>query len=74
MTMSHFDSLEGFGERTNLVNFDKNRVGSTHADTFLQELNVGNEQVVSYKLATVSDGSGKLNPVVPVVLVETVLD
>ena len=27
-----------------------------------------------YKLATVSDGSGKLNPVVPVVLVETVLD
>ena len=74
MTVCHLDSVESLCERTNLVNLDKDRVSSTHLDTLLQELHVGNEQVVAYELALVAYALCKFYPVLPVVLVETVLD
>ena len=74
VTMSHLDSVEGLRERTDLVNLDQDRVGSAHLDTLLQELHVGNEEVVAYELAAVADALGQLHPVVPVVLIETILD
>ena len=74
VTMRHFDSVKGLGERTNLVDFDKNRVGSTHFDTLLEEADVGYEQVVTYELAAFADTLGEAYPVVPVVLIQTVFD
>ena len=74
MTVSHLDSVEGLGERTDLVNLDKDRVTSTHLDTLLEVLHVGYEEVVTYELATVADSLGKLNPAFPVFLAEAVLD
>ena len=74
MTMCHLDSIQGLGERTYLIDLDQDRVGCPHLDTFLQELDIGNEEVVTHQLATVTDGSGQLHPVVPVVLIQTILD
>ena len=74
MTVCHLDSVESLCERTNLVNLDKYRVCRTHLDTLLEELHVGNEQVVAYELALVAYALCKFYPILPVVLVETVLD
>ena len=74
MTVSHLYRIQSLGKRTNLVHLDKDRVSSTHFDAFLQELHIRNKEVVTNQLATVSDGSCKLHPVVPIVLVKTVLD
>ena len=74
MTMSHLDSIQSLSKRANLVHLDKDRVGSTHFDALLQELHVGNKEVITNQLATVADGSCKLHPVVPIILVKTVLD
>ena len=74
MAMSHLDSIQCLGERTNLVHLDEDRVGSTHLDTLLQELHVSNKEVVTYQLATVADGSGQLHPVVPIGLIKTILN
>lgn len=73
-TVSHFYGFEGFGKRTYLVHLDKNSVGSAHVDTLLEELSVGYKEVVAHELAAVTDALGEFYPVVPVVLVETVLD
>ena len=72
--MSHLDSLESLCQRTNLVNLDKDRVSCTHLDTLLEELNVSYEQVITNELATITDSRCQLNPVLPVVLIETILD
>ena len=74
MTVSHLDSLKSLSQRTNLVHLDEDRVGCAHLDTLLQELGVGHEQVVTYELAPVAYLSGELHPVLPVVLIQTVLD
>ena len=46
----------------------------SHLDSLFQELHVGNKEVVTYLLATVADGSCQLHPVVPIVLIKTILD
>lgn len=74
MTVSHLDSIQCLGKRTNLVHLDEDRVGSTHLDALFQELHVGNKEVVTYQLTTVADGSGQLHPVVPIVLVKAILN
>ena len=74
MTMSHLYSIQSLSKRADLVHLDKDRVSSTHSDALLQELHVGNKEVVADQLATVTDGRRKLHPVVPIVLVKTVLD
>lgn len=74
MAMSHLDSIQCLGERTNLVYLDEDRVGCTHLDALLQELHVGNKEVVTYQLATIADGSSQLYPVVPIVLVKAILN
>ena len=74
MTMSHLNSIKGLSKRTNLVYLDKDRVGSTHLDTLFQELHICNKEVVTYQLATVANGSSQLHPVVPIVLIKTILN
>ena len=74
MTMSHLYSIQSLSKRADLVHLDKDGVSSTHSDALLQELHVGNKEVVADQLATVTDGRRKLHPVVPIVIVKTVLD
>src|SRR5574344_987251 len=74
MTVSHLNSIQCLCKRTNLVYLDEDRVGSTHLDTLFQELHVGNKEIITYQLAAVADGSGQLHPVVPIVLIKTILN
>ena len=69
-----FGHAVGTRKRTNLVHFNQYRVGCAHLDALLQELGVGYKQVVAYQLAAVANLLGQFYPVVPVVLVESVLD
>jgi len=74
MTVSHFDSVQCFCQRTDLVYFNQDRVGTAFFDTHCKEIYVGYEQVVTYQLATVADAFGQLFPAFPVVFVHTVFD
>ena len=74
MTVGHLNGVEGLGEGTDLVDLDEDGVGGTHLDAFLQELHVGDEEVVAHELAAIADALGEFHPVVPVVLVQSVFD
>ena len=65
---------ESLGKRTNLVNLYKDRVSATFVDTTLQIFNVCYEQVIAYKLATVTDKICEDLPAFPVIFSHTVLD
>ena len=74
MTVCHFDGVEGFAQRADLVNLDQDGVGATLLDAFLEELDVGHEQVVAHQLALAADAVGEFLPAFPVVLVHAVFD
>ena len=74
IALSELNGTEGLGKRANLVNLNKDRVGAAELDTLFKILNVGNEQVVAYELATVADKIGKNLPAFPVAFGHTVLD
>ena len=74
MTVSHFDSVQSFGQRTDLVYFDQDRVCTSLLDTHCEEVNVRNEQVITYQLAAVADTFSQFLPAFPVVFAHTVFD
>lgn len=51
VTVSHLDSVESLAEGADLIDFDEDRVGTTFLDSLGQELDIGNEEVISYELA-----------------------
>ena len=61
------------GQRANLVDLDQNGVSGLAVDAALQELGVGDKQVVADKLHFVSDTLGQLVPGCPVVFGQAVL-
>ena len=73
MAVGHLDGVERLGERAYLVDLDENGVACAHLDALGKEVYVGHEEVVAHQLAAVADGGSELHPVVPVVLVESVL-
>src|SRR5690606_16332194 len=72
--VGHGDGLEGFGQGADLVDLDQDRVGGAAVDAFLEDLRVGDEQVVADQLDLAADAVGELLPAVPVVLGHAVLD
>ena len=48
--LGHLDRGEGLGQRADLVDLDQDRVGDALVDAFLQDLGVGDEQVVADQL------------------------
>ena len=72
--VSHFDRIERFCQRPDLVHFDQNRIAAAHLDPFFQEFHIRYEQIVADQLALVADLVGQRFPAVPVVFAHTVLD
>ncbi len=72
--MGGFDGVERFGERTDLVDLDEDRVGDTHLDAIAQACGVRHEQVVADELALGADEIGQDLPAFPVVFGHAVLD
>ena len=72
--LGHLDGGEGFGQRADLVDLDQDRVGDALVDAFLQDLGVGDEQVVADQLHLLAQAVGQVLPAVPVALVHAVFD
>ena len=68
------DGLKGFGERTDLVHLDQDRVGRGAVDALLQTLGVGDEQVVTHQLHLAAEAFGQQLPAIPVVFGQAVFD
>ena len=74
VAVCHFDGIQCFGQRTYLVYFNQYGVGTAFFDAHCKEVHIGDEQIVSYQLATVADTVGQFFPAVPVVLAHAVFD
>jgi len=61
-TFSHFDSIEGFSQRTDLVNLDQDGVTDSFVDTFFKTLSVRYEQVITNELDLVAELLSKKLP------------
>src|SRR5690606_28275482 len=72
--LGHLDGGEGFRERADLVDLDEDRVGDALVDAFLQDLGVGDEQVVAHQLHAAAQALGQQLPAVPVAFGHAVLD
>ena len=64
--LGHFNGLEGFGQRADLVDFDEDGVGNAALDAFFQNLRVGHEQVIAHQLHFFAQPFGEQLPAVPV--------
>ena len=72
--LGHFDRGERFGQRADLVDLDEDRVGDLLLDAFLQDLRVGDEDVVADQLHARAELVVERLPAVPVALGHAVLD
>ncbi|SQC39936.1 Uncharacterised protein [Clostridium sporogenes] len=72
--LRHFDCRERFGQRTDLVDLDEDRVRDALLDAFLQDARVRDEQVVADQLYLLAEAVGQQLPAVPVAFVHAVLD
>ena len=74
VTLSELDSAKSLGKRTDLVNLYKNGVSATFVDSAFEIFYIGNEEVITFELATVADEIGEELPTCPGVLCHTVFD
>ena len=74
MGLGQLDTVEGFGEGTNLVYLDQDRIGGAGVDAFLEEFDVGHEKVITDELGGLADLVGQEFPGSPVVFGAAVLD
>ncbi len=73
--LGHLDGFQGLGERAAiLVDLDQDGVGDLPVDAFLQDLRVGDEQVIAHELYPAGELVGEPLPAVPVALGHSVLD
>ena len=72
--LGHLDGFEGLGQRADLVDLDQDRVGDASLDAFLEDLRVGDVQVVAHQLDLLAQHVGQVLPAVPVAFVHAVLD
>ena len=72
--LCHLDCVECFGQCTDLVNLDEDRIGNAKVDTLLEVCGVCNEQVVTNQLDTAAETLCELLPAIPVILCQTIFD
>src|SRR6185437_9531043 len=63
-----------FGQRSDLIDLDEDRVGHVFRDPAREVLAVRDEDVITHEMHAIAERSGKLGPAVPVVLCKPVLD
>mmetsp|Transcript_81542 Transcript_81542/g.226847 ORF Transcript_81542/g.226847 Transcript_81542/m.226847 type:complete len:508 (+) Transcript_81542:825-2348(+) len=72
--LGHLDGGEGLGQCADLVDLDQDRVGDALVDAFLQDLGVGDEEVVTHQLHLAAQHLGDVLPAVPVAFGHAVFD
>ena len=74
VVLGQLDGVERLGERADLVDLDEDRVGRAGVNALLEELHVGDEQIVADELDLVAELVGELLPVRPVAFGAAVFD
>jgi hypothetical protein len=72
--LGHFDGVERLGQRADLVDLDEDGVANPQVNALLEELGVGNEQIVANQLDFFAQDFGHFLEAVPVVFVQAVFD
>ncbi len=72
--LRHLDGGEGLGQRPDLVDLDEDRVGDAALDSFVEDLRVRDEEIVTDQLHALAELPGEVLPAGPVVLGHSVLD
>src|SRR6266478_283665 len=68
------DGVESLTYRSDLINFDQDRVGHTFIDALLQTIDVSDEQIVDDQLNLVANFFGEQCPTFPVVFGKAIFD
>ena len=68
------DSVEGLGQRADLIHLDQEGVGHIGIDTTLQALGVGDKEIIADKLHAITDRLGDVGVAGPVILGQGILD
>jgi len=72
--LGQLDGVEGFGEGTDLVDFHQDGVGGAGVDAFLEELDVGDEEVIANELYFTAEFFSQGLPVFPITFGAAVFD
>src|SRR5438552_18745202 len=73
-TLGHLDGFQSLRYRANLIEFDENRIGGLFLNASLETCCIGYEQVISYKLYTITQPLAQKFPTVPVVFSQSVFN
>ncbi len=71
---SQLDRFQRFGQRSDLIELDENRVGYVFADSSRQPLRAGDEKIIANELQAVTKSGRQLRPPIPVVFGKTVFN
>ena len=74
VTVGGLHSVDGFGERSDLIHFDQNAVGNPSRNPFTQSAGIRDEQVVPDKLNLLANRIGQFFPAIPVIFSTTIFD
>src|ERR1039458_2413575 len=69
-----FHGVQRFRHRTDLVQLDEDGVSDSFVDSFLQDLGIGAEDIVSHQFDLASESNGQIPPAVPVVFPHAILE
>lgn len=68
------DGVEGFGEGTDLIEFDQDGIGGLRFDALLETAGIGDKEIVADELDAITEGASDGSEAVPVVFGVTIFD
>ena len=71
---AEFNRLERLGQGADLVHLDENRIGNTLLNTLAEEIDIGDEEIVTDELNFVPQARGQFFPTGPIVLRASIFD
>ena len=72
--MSHLNGIKRFRKRADLVEFNKDGVGTALSNALGKTLSIRNEEVVAYELNLIPEYFRHVFPTVPVFFIQTVFN
>ena len=66
------DRIKSFRQRSDLIEFDQNRIGRLKLDPTADPPGVRYKQIISYQLNILTQTTGKLLPALPVIFLQSI--
>ena len=70
----HVDGFQGFAQRANLVELDKNGIRYVLLNALLQNLRIGNKQIIAYQLYPGTQPVTQNLPALPVTFIHAIFN